>query len=620
MSKKALLQRFMDVSVMLFYLQALRAIFSVLFGIIYDQVFEGPLNAWLVGSNLLVVAVLSAPWVFRVSGSRVVRWLPALAALARLFLSVDDAGVRFWAAILVLLFGGVAAARVLGRSRMTFLRAFLLALAADLVLRTAGHTYDISLRPGWIPFHAAWLVLILVGVRLTGERGSDEQAGGISWIEGLALGSLVFLEASLLALPHAIARWSSTVYVWHVPLTMAITLVFLFRRVRDAALRLYETIMFRFAAGGLLATALMVGYFQSGVGAAIALVAAEFIALSLAVVVFSGSAPVHVRNAGRSWALGMLLLLVLNFLNAFAFTYPYTLPAMRGLGWAVVLLAALITGLAALLSTPAEVHERPDPGGLRAGYLLALIAIVVSAFLAWPRAVEPIHSKDRLRLATYNMHYGYDADWHWTLSGIAETIRAGQIDAVALQEVDAGRMTSYSADDALFLAQTLGMNVAYLPTVEHLTGIALLYRGRRVAAEAQLITSLQEQTGILYVPLEFDNGQLDMYAIWMGLNDEDTDRQIREALRFIGRSSPAAFGGDFNAPPDSSVARKVQEQGFKDPFSELGVDPPPNTSPAVEPSVRIDYVWLRGLEPVRAWVSDSLASDHRMVVVEITHP
>jgi endonuclease/exonuclease/phosphatase family metal-dependent hydrolase len=620
MSRKALLQRFMDASMVLFYLQALRVIFSVLFGIIYDQVFEGPINAWLAGSNLLVVAVLSAPWVMRGSRSRVARWLPALAALARLFLSVDDAGVRFWAAILVLLFGGVAATEVLRRSRMSFLRAFLLALAADLVLRTAGHTYDVSLRPAWIPFQAAWLILILVGAWLTGERGYNENEGGMSWMEGLALGGLVFLETSLLALPHAIARWSSTAYVWHVPLTLASALLFLFERVRDATLRLFKKVMFRFAAAGSLAIALMLGYFQSGAGAAVAMVAAEIITLSLAVVVLTSPSSLHARTAGRSWALGMILLLVLNFLNAFAFTYPYTLPAMRGLGWVVVLMAALITGLVALLSTPAAVRLRPDPADLRVGYLFALIAIVGCALLAWPGAVKPFHSKDRLRLATYNIHYGYDDDWHWTLSDIAETIRAGQIDAIALQEVDTGRMTSYSADDALYLAQTLGMNVAYLPTVEHLTGIAILYRGGRIAAEAQLITSIQEQTGILHAPLELDSGQLGMFAIWMGLADEDTDRQIREALSFIGESSPAAFGGDFNAPPGSSVSRKVQAQGFKDPFTELGIDPPPNTSPAVDPSVRIDYVWLRGLEPVGAWVSDSLASDHRMVVVEIAHP
>jgi endonuclease/exonuclease/phosphatase (EEP) superfamily protein YafD len=49
----------------------------------------------------------------------------------------------------------------------------------------------------------------------------------------------------------------------------------------------------------------------------------------------------------------------------------------------------------------------------------------------------------------------------------------------------------------------------------------------------------------------------------------------------------------------------------------LAVHPIPATAPASSPEERIDYVWVRGATPVRAWVSPSLASDHRMVGVEI---
>ncbi len=104
----------------------------------------------------------------------------------------------------------------------------------------------------------------------------------------------------------------------------------------------------------------------------------------------------------------------------------------------------------------------------------------------------------------------------------------------------------------------------------------------------------------------------------MGLSNEDTLTQIQEALRFIGDRSPAAFGGDFNAQPGSPVAEAVQQAGFSDPFLTLGMDPPPPTDPALEPRKQIDYVWLRGVEPEGAWVSDSLASDHRLVVVQLS--
>jgi endonuclease/exonuclease/phosphatase (EEP) superfamily protein YafD len=161
------------------------------------------------------------------------------------------------------------------------------------------------------------------------------------------------------------------------------------------------------------------------------------------------------------------------------------------------------------------------------------------------------------------------------------------------------------------------MNAAYLPAVEHLTGIAVLYRGRPAEVRQQLLTSLQEQTGIIEVSLHPGTEELQAFGIWMGLSNEDTGRQIREALEFIGDASPAAFGGDFNAEPGTEVPLAVEAAGFVDPFVALGINPPPLTDPAVDPSARIDYVWLRGVEPVDAWVADSLASDHRMVVVEI---
>ncbi|MEJ2561904.1 MAG: hypothetical protein P8Z42_04360 [Anaerolineales bacterium] len=203
---------------------------------------------------------------------------------------------------------------------------------------------------------------------------------------------------------------------------------------------------------------------------------------------------------------------------------------------------------------------------------------------------------------------------------MARAIAKDGVSVVVMQEVDTGRITSYGVDDALFLAHRLDMNYVYLPTVEYLTGIAVLYRGPLMPSEQQLLTSLQEQTGIIHVSLASEGSPLNVYGTWMGLSNEDTLQQIEEALAFIGDSPNVAFGGDFNAEYQEPVPQAVVAAGFEDPFIALGIDPPPLTSPAVEPQSRIDFVWLRDLKPHAAWVSSSLASDHRMVVVEIEVP
>jgi endonuclease/exonuclease/phosphatase family metal-dependent hydrolase len=251
---------------------------------------------------------------------------------------------------------------------------------------------------------------------------------------------------------------------------------------------------------------------------------------------------------------------------------------------------------------------------------LIVASICVVGLVALPRPALPLPQDGVLRVATYNIHYGFDADWRFNLQAMADLIESNEVDVIALQEVDAGRLTSFAVDDAYYLGRRLGLNVAYLSTIEHLTGIALLYKGPLVATDGALLTSLQEQTGIVHAPLRAGENLLDAYGIWLGLEDEDTLRQVTEALTFIGESTPATFGGDFNAELGSPVADAVQAAGFEDPFAQLGIDPAPYTDPAVDPVKRIDYVWLRDLTARQAWVPDSTVSDHRMVVTEIQLP
>jgi endonuclease/exonuclease/phosphatase family metal-dependent hydrolase len=292
---------------------------------------------------------------------------------------------------------------------------------------------------------------------------------------------------------------------------------------------------------------------------------------------------------------------------------------MKGMGWAVYLAACLFFALGFLRKRQVAETRQDPKEGLGWSWVSLILTLIIVAVSVCPQARKPL-PEDSLRLATYNIHYGYDDDWHTTLEDIARTIEREGVDVVALQEVDTGRMTSYCADNAYFLARRLGMNVAYLPTVEHLTGIALLYKGQEVPQASTLVDSLQESTGVVHAALSWNGKDLHAYGIWLGLSDENTMRQAEQALEFIGERSPASFGGDFNAEPDSPEVGKIFEAGFADPFELLAISPAPFTSPAIDPESRIDFVFVRDLLPVDAWVSNSLASDHRMVVVEVAQP
>jgi len=163
------------------------------------------------------------------------------------------------------------------------------------------------------------------------------------------------------------------------------------------------------------------------------------------------------------------------------------------------------------------------------------------------------------------------------------------------------------------------MREVYQPTLESLSGIALLVRFPVISAGGELLESELEQTGIVYARLRVASEEVHAYGIWLGLEPEERARQLSQALEYIGESSPAGFGGDMNSTPASPTYASIHEAGFIDPFVIVGLESAP-TSPAIEPRRRIDFVWGRGLLPTDAAVLDSVASDHRMVTTEWTLP
>ncbi|MGD1995554.1 MAG: endonuclease/exonuclease/phosphatase family protein [Anaerolineae bacterium] len=600
----------------LFLLQSVRVLFSVLFGVIYDTVFEETFPLVAVGGILLaVVAALLTPLT---APRRRQRWVLSaaalLAALARVPVTFNFPSVRLWASIVVIAAAGLYTVLFIGRHPDGFAPALAGALAADQFLRTAGSTFDLSLRSWWWPVQLA----LAVGVGYLGWRAlaataagpRDTPSAGLSIRGGLAIGTLLFLETSLLNFPNGVARWSGTPYEAAAPLLMAVTILPLFPVVRRAVARFLRGLP---GGLGLLFIGLAgvaVGRVVGGVVGLVGLLAAQFL---LVLVLFDLAEPHRWERTRLALALGSVLFLVLNFALAFAFTYPYTIPAFRGMGLPVILIAVLIAALPALRPFSAQPETASSKPELRQ-WLGAALIVAVTAFIASPCGASS-REAGPLRVGTYNVHYGYNTTWQLKLEEMARTIEESGADVVMLQEVDTCRITSYGIDNAFWLARRLGMRAIYQPTLETLSGIALLTRFPVDVADGTLLTSELEQTGIVHARLRVGEEEVDAYGVWLGLERQERARQLTDALDFIADASPALLGGDLNSVPDSPVYNRLVAAGFADPFVALELGSPP-TSPAIEPQHRVDYVWGRGLEPDDGAVLDSLASDHRMVITE----
>ncbi len=635
-------------TVALFILQAIRVLFSVLFGIIYEAVFEG-----LFGVSTAITAValflafltpLLAP-----REPRRLRWTllgtTCIVALARIPMTLNDPTLRLWSSLLIVAGGGLYLASLLRESPTLLAPAMIAALTTDQLFRAAGQTFDVTLRGHWWPLLAVlWLALTVLAAKtcslafLLEDEQATQRQGRLDWLGGLALGAFLFLQTSLLSFPNALARWSGSSYSVLTPALLLVTLLPLLPLVRDGLERLRASLNIGGKAwGGMLLVlslaGLAAGYLLTGWIAAGGLLLAQ-LAVLLSLRYFVEEYPLAHGERIHIWlTVGLLLFLVINFAYAFAFTYAYTLPFFRGTGLPIVLIAALLTTLPALLRAgaprllPTPPRPRPTPllpwGRLWNAAQLGSLALLVAlaAVFARPPA-ERLHvPTDTIRVGTYNIHYGYDTFWHLNLEEMARTIEESGADIVALQEVDTCRITSYGVDNALWLARRLGMQVVYQPTVEHLTGVALLTRIPLEKSGGWLLTSHEEQTGMAWAQVNTAGGPLNAYGLWLGLSEEERARQLEDALTKLDLSSgtPLVLGGDFNSTPGSPTHRRLTDAGLIDPFAALDREPAPS-SPAINPTEHIDFVWVYGLEPADARVLPSLASDHRMVIIEARLP
>ncbi len=641
-------------AVLLFFYQALRALFSLLFGLIYDALFAGQVSMAVVGGVMAVVilallAPLVARWTAAAPRSIVTRRLALLAGavvvfLARIALTFDHFELRLAASILIVAATGFYLAVRLPGDRGHTAYALVLALVADQLLRAAGHTLDPTLRPAWWRDQVlVSLGLCLVSAGLAWRQQPEETgAGPRLGLSGLVWGGWLFLQTALLSFPNALARWSGEGYLlfalsW--PFILLLTLLgsdlWRTRRGWSDGLLILVVLL-----GGLAA-----GYLLDGTVAFLGLLLAHLAATIALFSTFSGQEREGPEGDHRgpepALALGNVLFLFLHLAYAFTFTYAYTLDLFRGLGLPVFALAALLVGVP-LLRLPPTAGRASRPSIAR-WFTVCGSGVLVIAWILLVTAPQPHRTPvadGSFRAMTYNIHYGYDDQWRMRLVDQALAIEASGADVVMLQEVDTGRPTSYMIDNALWLAHRLDMQAVYLSTIEHLTGIALLSRYPVSESQTLLLPSELEQTGIIWAKLDAAGSQAQMtvpinaFGTWLGLEPEERARQLDAALPFLADprgsaadpngstadpSGPAVFGGDFNATPDSPIYARIAGAGFVDPFLALGLDPPP-TAPAVNPSKRIDFVWLRDLEPLAARVLDSTASDHRPVVVEAALP
>ncbi len=264
---------------------------------------------------------------------------------------------------------------------------------------------------------------------------------------------------------------------------------------------------------------------------------------------------------------------------------------------------------------------------------VALLARVPALllFLAWLsvgcQATLPAKPEATFRVMTYNIHHGEGVDGKVDLARIAELIQRERADIVALQEVDKGTERTARRDLGAELAALTGLACVFSNNYsfqggEYGNAILSRFPIREATNTFYRKVNETEQRGLLQVILAGHGRELAFLATHIDHRREDAARwsnvgEIETLVKQLGQR-PLILCGDFNDVPSSRICRRLSES-FDDSWARVGQGEG-FTIPAEQPNRRIDYIWISrtpSLTPMKAWVPESEASDHRPVVAEL---
>ncbi|MBK8026279.1 MAG: hypothetical protein IPK19_34040 [Chloroflexi bacterium] len=511
----------------------------------------------------------------------------ALVVIAGRLLMFDMGVLTPTAAAAVVFSGGLLYLLAMARRRLrTLPYFFVLGFAADMLIRMFGNTNDLSIAPGFLNIQIGLAIvsvlLALISLLLQSRQARDDETGaaldrGLIPLWGaLGIGGQLYLWLALFGLPNAVATRASVDYTLFAPALLGATLLPIIPVVRSWARGFIGAVD-----GGargwlwllLIALLIVLGTRLNGLVAGVSLTVAAALSSLVWWWVARPKAEKERSFGGLYVLIGLALFALLVVGDIFTFEYafvrdltgdyaflnPYVPPLLRGFrgfGLGVMLLALFIASIP-IIQTRRRI---PWMGGASA--LVSLLAIVlvgvlvaVGTFAVRPPVIAGVRGEPTIRVATYNIHGGYDQYYVGQLEQVARTIQQSGANVVLLQEVEAGRLVSSGVDQALWLARRLGMDRRYFPTNESLQGLAVLSNIEIGFADGELLASLGSQTGVQRVQIVPDqNVVVTLYNTWLSplfdlgtselsAQEQDQQRQLNEIFgRMLGGACSSMSG------------------------------------------------------------------------------
>jgi endonuclease/exonuclease/phosphatase family metal-dependent hydrolase len=313
-------------------------------------------------------------------------------------------------------------------------------------------------------------------------------------------------------------------------------------------------------------------------------------------------------SAATATTVGMVLFFVLIF----AFYNAYELTALWALALAPLAVAA---GLAQ--------RQKSEFAKLIALPFGTAALLAFTHLMPPPAASAPTRNRDPLRIATYNIHHGFNHLGTPGMTEIARAIAAMNPDVLALQEIGRGWTLLGGSDMVAYLRWRFpDYQIFFAPTNGQLSGNAIMTRLRMPAVTSHVFAA---DPGVFrygwIVGRVTDRGEdFHFYSVHLTADLEARGgdartQQAAQLLQILGAGTPVLVGGDFNANPEDAPLQLLTKE-----LADLGVAAGLGahaTWPATRPEVRIDYLLGRGFTVADGMVPRTNASDHLPVLLTV---
>jgi endonuclease/exonuclease/phosphatase family metal-dependent hydrolase len=229
-----------------------------------------------------------------------------------------------------------------------------------------------------------------------------------------------------------------------------------------------------------------------------------------------------------------------------------------------------------------------------------------------------------VKVMTFNIHHGKGMDGKTRLSRIlAEIVKSGA-DIVALQEVDRFQARSFFRDQVAVLAKGAGMYDCYSPSVNFgysQYGNAVLSKWPIESKKIIYMNGGLERRSILIVNIKVSGVQspsgreskITIVNTHLGVLAQEYKWQMPILCKMIAElPKPAILLGDFNMEPSNIIFKNMDPVWHK-----ISLVHPQAT---MKNGKQIDHIFANsGYLNARAWVQETIASDHHAVIADLPH-